>query len=390
MKKQLSILVICLAICTMPYNVKANENNSSIVAIDIPSGRILYEKNANEKKLIASTTKIMTAILTIENGDLNQKIIVSEEVLKMYGTNIYLSVGEEMSIKDLLYGLILRSGNDAAVVLAKNIGGTEEKFVDMMNIKAKELGMNSTTFQNPHGLDDNTKNISTAYDMALLSQYAYENQTYREISMTKKYKTSTHDKSYLWINRNKLLSIYSNCTGGKNGYTPLAGKSLVSTAEKNDMQITMASLNDPNIYENQQSLYEKLFKKYKNYTIIDKSNFSISKSLYKGKTYIKNSFIYPLSATELPNVKTLLKINKTVATDNKIGTITIKLKNDIIGKVDIYAESEKKEAKNFFSKIKSQLLEILKKLKLGLQNNLNPGPLVPIPLEIYNLDSSKS
>ena len=216
-----NILIIVISIFSFAIvDTHAKDTAQSTVVMDLDSGRVLYEKNAHEKRLIASTTKIMTAILTIENTNINKTVTVGEEILKMYGTNIYIEVGEKMKVKDLLYGLLLRSGNDSATVLAKHVGGTEENFVKMMNAKSRLLGMMDTTFSNPHGLDDDTENYSTAYDMALLSTYANSSNTYREISKTKKYTTNTKNKSYLWYNRNKLLSTYEYCTGGKNGYTP--------------------------------------------------------------------------------------------------------------------------------------------------------------------------
>ena len=164
--------------------------------MDIDSKRVLYANNIHEKKLIASTTKIMTAIVAIENNkDLNKIITIGEEILTMYGTNIYIEPKEQITIKDLLYGLILRSGNDAAIALATSTSKTEESFVKLMNEKAQELGMKNTIFQNSHGLDDNTKNYSTAYDMALLSSYAYQNKIYREISQSE---TSRHRLYHRW------------------------------------------------------------------------------------------------------------------------------------------------------------------------------------------------
>ena len=198
-------IIFLIFLIFFPLSVFAS---TSVVALDMDSGRVLYQNNCNEKKLIASTTKIMTAIVTIENINLNKKIIVGNEILKMYGTSIYLEVGEKIRVKDLLYGLLLRSGNDAAVVLAKNVAGSEKKFVAMMNEKAKELGMKNTVFRNPHGLDEYTKNYSTAYDMALLSSYANNNQIYKKIVSTEKYECSTKNKTYLWYNRNKLLFNY--------------------------------------------------------------------------------------------------------------------------------------------------------------------------------------
>ena len=194
MKKLIFFLVIFIFF--LPLVVFADSAKSSIV-MDLDSGRILYENNANDKRLIASVTKIMTAILAIENGNLNKKITVGEEVLSMYGTNIYIEVGEKMRLRDLIYGLLLRSGNDASVVIARAIGGSEEKFVKMMNQKAHAIGMKNTIFKNPHGLDEESENYSTAYDMALLSKYAYQNKVYRNIVSTDKYEVSTGKKTYL-------------------------------------------------------------------------------------------------------------------------------------------------------------------------------------------------
>lgn len=376
-------LLISMAICTI--NVSAKDTSSSSIVIDNNTGRILYENNAYERKLIASTTKIMTGILAIENTHESDIIKIGEEILDMYGTNIYIEVGENMKANDLIYGLLLRSGNDAAKTLAVNIDGTEEKFVQRMNKKAKEIGMNNTVFENSHGLDDYTKNYSTAYDMALLSQYATRNKTYMKISKTKKYTAKTENKTYLWYNRNKLLNMYEYCTGGKNGYTPDAGKTLVTTSIKDGLNLSIITLDDPNIYETHKSLYEMIYKKYKNYTIIDKNKFTLENSFYEGKSYLKNSFTYPLTVSEIKKIKTKIIMFNEKELKEIIGYIQIKLDDEIIGRVNIYKKAEKKEGEvSTFEKIKNYLFESLKKLKLGLQKSLKPGLVVPIPLEINN------
>ena len=251
------IILLGLLILSININVFA----TSTIVMDIDSERILYENNAYERRLIASITKIMTFVVAYEYGEfgLNQEVEAGEEILSMYGTSIYLNYKEKMTLRDLLYGLMMRSGNDAAVVIANYIGGNEEKFVDLMNAKAREIGMHNTTFKNSHGLDEKTKNYSTAYDMALLSSYAYKIPFYREVSATKYYDTKTLNKAYSWVNRNNLLFLYKNCTGGKTGYTPNAGKTLVSTASKNNLNLTIVSLDDSNHYNNHQTLYEKYF-----------------------------------------------------------------------------------------------------------------------------------
>lgn len=329
----------------MPAMVYADSGKSTII-MDVNSGRILYQKNINEQQLIASTTKIMTCIVVLENSDINKEIVVGDEVLSMYGTNIYIEPGEKLKILDLLYGLMLRSGNDAAITLAVNTLG-EEKFIDKMNEKARELGMNNTIFNNPHGLDEKTQNYSTAYDMALLSKYAYKNSIYRKIIYTKKYVTKSSVKSYVWYNRMGLLNEYKNCIGGKNGYTPKAGKSLVSYAKKDNLILTIISLNDSSIYQNHKDLYNKYFSLYNNYKIVEKGDLYINGEEY----YINKDFKYPLTIKEKNNISTLVKINSK-SFDKKSGKIEIRLDNSIIGNIEVYKKNKiKKENKSLFKKI---------------------------------------
>ncbi len=353
MKKTIFLFLFILLF--IPFKVLAA---SEIMVMDLDSGRVLYENNADEKRLIASITKIMTAIIVIENvKDLEKQVTVGEEVLKSYGTNIYIGVGEKIKVKDLLYGLLLRSGNDAAMTLAITTTGSSEEFVSLMNKKAEEIGMTNTIFQNPHGLDEETKNYSTARDMAILSRYANKNKIYRMISKTKKYSVQTSEKSYLWYNRNKLLSTYKYCTGGKNGYTPSAGKTLVTTASKEDLNLTVVTLNDPNIYESHESLYEYYFSKYKKYKIIDKDNFSFDKTLFDKELYIKDSFEYPLKEEEVSKVRTKIVI------ENKerkhVGNIYIYLEDKEIGSIPVYTSgnTKEKEEVSLFAKIKNWIFD---------------------------------
>ena len=347
--KKLFIILFAFMIL-IPIKVQAA---SEIIVMDIDSGRVIFESNSNEKRLIASITKIMTAIVTIENMDINKTIIVGDEVLKSYGTNTYISVGEKLRIKDLLYGLLLRSGNDAALTLSYSIDNNPSTFIEKMNSKAKEIGMNNTYFENPHGLDEETKNYSTAHDMALLSKYSMNNKIYRSIVETKKYSIKTNYKSYVWFNRNKLLTTYKYCTGGKNGYTPKAGKTLVSTASKDKLNLTIVTLNDPDIYETHESLYNYYFSKYKNYTILDKDDLKLDKSIIDNDVYIDESFIYPLKEDEISKIKTNIKIID--KNSNRIGIIYVYLDGDLIGKRNLYVKkhSTKKKEQSFFQIIKN-------------------------------------
>lgn len=333
-------------------NALANTASSSVL-VDMDSKRILYQDDKDEQRLIASITKIMTAVIAIENKDINDVVTVGEEVLTMYGSNIYITLGEKMSLKDLLYGLLLRSGNDSAIVIATYVGGTEEKFVELMNKKAQEIGMTNTKFSNSHGLDEVTRNYSTAYDMALLSSYANTLEVYREIVKTKTYRVQSDTKSYYWQNRNKLLTLYEYATGGKTGYTPSAGRTLVTTASKNNLNLTAVTLNDPDEYTSHKELYEYGFNKYKNYKIIEANSKWQDKNFYKDKVYVTNSFIYPLTKEEKEKIKVVIKLLKQERYNNKdeVGTIEVLLEDKVIYKDKVYVE-KKEEKSGILGKIK--------------------------------------
>ncbi len=335
MKKIIFFLIVFL----FPIKVLGiTTSATSAIVMDMDSGRILYEKNSYDQMLIASTTKIMTAVLAIENGNLDDEVKAGEEILKMYGTSIYLSLDEVMSLRDLLYGLLLRSGNDAAVVIAKHIAGSEKKFVEMMNDKAEEIGMSNTIFRNPHGLDEETQNYSTAYDMALLSSYAMSLKDYRTITKTTKYITKTEDKSYIWYNRNKLLTRYDYATGGKNGYTPKAGRTLVTNAQKGEFKLTAVTLDDSNEYDSHIKMYDYAFDKYERYLLVDKNKFKTNDTYYGGKLYIKNSFYYPLTKEEKSKIDVAVKLVKKKNYKN----------NDTVGEVRVYLDGKELDRQSVF------------------------------------------
>ena len=351
MKKMIIIFLIILIFSPISTYGLANSCNNCLV-MDMDSGRILYENNKDKKMLIASTTKIMTAVIAIENKNLNSMVTIGDEVLPMYGTNIYIEPEEEISLRDLLYGLLLRSGNDASVSIAKFVSGNVDDFVYLMNKKAIELGMNNTIFKNPHGLDEDTQNYSTPYDMALLMKYAYSLQDFVEISGTKKWTVKTNKKSYVWYNRNKLLFNYKYLTGGKTGYTPSSGKSLVSTASKNNLNLIFVTLNNSNHYEVQKEIYEYLFNKYKKTLLIDKNNITFNNSKYDN-LYINYSFSYPLARDEEKDIKVIVdyyNIDK-VNNNSIVGEIYVLFKNREIFRENIYIKKEECKRNSIISKV---------------------------------------
>ena len=203
--------------------------------MDYHSGKIIEERNKDLVRSVASISKLMTAYVALSYcEDLNNIVIIGDEIDKAYGSAVYLSKGEELSLKELLYALMLRSGNDAALSIANYIGeGDISFFVSMMNNEARKLGMNNSIFRNPSGLDEEDGgNLSTSFDMALLMRKCLDIPIFNEIVSLKSYQSSNHG---VWHNKNKLLYMYKYANGGKTGYTKKAGRTLVTSASKNDL-----------------------------------------------------------------------------------------------------------------------------------------------------------
>jgi len=230
---------------------------TSAILMDADSGRVLYEQNADRKMLIASTTKIMTALVALRNGNLSDEVKVSKNAAYTEGSSMYLKVGETLTLETLLYGLMLCSGNDAAVAIAEHIGGNVDQFARMMNEEAQALGMTSSSFANPNGLDHEA-HYSTARDMANLARAAMENETLVRIVSTKQITIGGRTMS----NHNKLLSYQDGCLGLKTGYTKAAGRTLVSCAEKNGQRLIAVTLQDGNDWVDHQVLYDYGFSAY--------------------------------------------------------------------------------------------------------------------------------
>ena len=352
--KKLLLFLLCINIF-IPYVQASTTSAYEYVLMDMDSGRVLASKNKDNPRLIASITKIMTAILTIENKDVNEVVKVDESISKSYGSGIYISVGEEISLLDLLYGLMLRSGNDAAIMIANYVSGSEEEFAKLMNNKAKELGMKNTIFYNASGLDTETiGNKSTAYDMALLTSYAMKNETYRTIVKTKKHTVKTNLKTYVWHNKNKLLQ-YDYITGGKTGYTERAKRTLVSTATKDNMNLVVVTINDSDEWNTHKSLYESAFNTYKSIKVLNKNHFQVLKDDYYDKLYIKNDVYLTLKKGESKSLISHIKLEKkkNYQDGDKVGTNYIYLGDKLVHTEDIYAKKISKKESSIISKIKS-------------------------------------
>lgn len=247
-----------LALCLLPGQAGAvGTSAASAILVDVESGRTLYEQNADARMLIASTTKILTALVAIRNGNLSDVVTVTPEAAGTEGSSMYLKAGEKLTLETLLYGLLLCSGNDAAVAIASHIGGSQEGFARMMNETAREIGMENSSFANPNGLD-HEQHYSTARDMARLACAAVENETLVRIASTRSVTTGGRTMT----NHNKLLGYVDGCIGLKTGYTRAAGRTLVSCAERNGQRLVAVTLQDGNDWADHQSLFDYGFSTY--------------------------------------------------------------------------------------------------------------------------------
>jgi D-alanyl-D-alanine carboxypeptidase (penicillin-binding protein 5/6) len=315
-------------------NTEAIQTHAEAAAlIDVTTGVILYSKMGDKQMRIASLTKVMTAIVAIEQGDLSESVTISKRAAGREGSSIYLKLGEQMSLHDLLYGLMLRSGNDAATAIAEDVGGTEEGFAYLMNEKAEMLGMEHSRFMNPHGLDIKD-HYSTANDMAQLSAYALRNPIFQEIVQTKLKKVPNPNEawSYIWSNKNKMLSLYPGANGVKTGYTKLALRCLISSATRNGQQLAVVTLNDSNDWADHSRLLDYGFR-----------NFPLERLADKGESLVNNiktsqAFDYPLTAEQKTKVTSKVQLADPDSVSYRLGSrgnLQFRISDKLIGSVPL-------------------------------------------------------
>lgn len=335
-------------------------SGQAAILMEQSSGRVLYSKNEHQPLKIASITKIMTAILAIESGKLDETVTVSKRAEGTEGSSLYLVAGEKLTLRDLVYGLMLRSGNDAAIAIAEHVGGSVEGFVFLMNEKAEEIGMSNTLFRNPHGLDTDEDHLSSAYDMALLTQYAMENEEYREISSTKDYR-SKGDKVRVFHNKNRLLTEkYSYSTGGKTGYTKLAKRTLVSTASKDGLDLIAVTLNAPDDWDDHMHMFNWGFEHYSLERLVSKGKLkSKVDPFYEGNLYVPYDVVYPLTREEKSQLQSALTLKNPPKrgkfTDQEllepIGKLAFTVDGKTIESIPLYYQAQEEEHVSLFQKI---------------------------------------
>lgn len=314
---------------------KAKNQKQSYVLIESSSNRVLKSENEHARLPMASTTKIMTAIIAIERLKLDDVVTIPKEAVGIEGSSIYLKLGEKVPVLDLLYGLMLRSGNDSAVALAIHTSGSVSKFVTLMNEKAKELALKNTHFQNPHGLSSK-EHYTSAYDLALIASYAMKNATFKKIVGTKSYvsKGETEEENRYFANKNRILYNYSGGNGIKTGYTIEAGRCLVASSEKNSMQVIAVALNYYDYFDFCSHLMDYAYENFEMKKVIDKSTPYATVSVKKGgkiksaELFAKNDCFYPIKKDGSEEIK--------VCVDNQNELIAPHNNQTSCGNVKIY------------------------------------------------------
>ena len=318
--------------------------NSSCIVIEQSTGRILSGMNIDSRLPMASTTKIVTALVVIERIDLNKVITIPREATGIEGSSIYLKSGHKWKVIDLLYGLMLRSGNDAAAALAIECGGSIGGFVKMMNDKAKKMGLDNTHFTNPHGLhhDDH---YTSAYDLAMLTREGMKYDVFRKIVSSKSYSFLTQeDIRCVFVNKNKMLSFFQGANGVKTGYTKKSGRCLVSAAKRGNMQLITVALNCNDMWNESMKLMETAFDNYQMYEILKAGEpvgeTRVIRSLKHSTMLVsKSDFYYPVRYDEIEkiNYDTDFKVLKAPVKKNEYGgKIRILLDNHLIFTADAY------------------------------------------------------
>lgn len=368
------ILILVLALFLFIPIVKAegdslNLSSESAILMDAESGKILYEKNIDEKLPMASMTKIMSMLLIMENIDngslsYDDKVLISENASGMGGSQVFLQAGEEYTVNDLLKCIAVSSANDAVVAMAEKISGSVDAFVNLMNEKAKELGLVNTNFANPHGLD-NEEHYSTAYDMSVMARELLRHEdVLKYTSIYEDYLTKP-DGSQIWlVNTNRLVRFYDGVDGLKTGYTTEAGYCLTATAKKNDLRLISVVMKSPSAEERSSDTSTLLsygFNSFKSNVIYSKEDALGKVTVEKGKikevdVYLKEDATEILSVTERPSDYTFnLKVDK-IETPVKSGTIVgtaeiIDSNGNIIDEVEIIVKEDIEKA-GFFDYLK--------------------------------------
>lgn len=332
----------------------------SAVVMEQGTRAVLFESNAYEQLGMASTTKIMTAVVTLENAQLHEVVTIGKNAAGVEGSSMWLEVGEKITVENLLYGLMLNSGNDAAVALAEYVGGSVENFCQMMNRKAKAIGALQTHFANPNGLPEEG-HYTTAYDLGLIACYALENEQFCEIVSTRERNIPWPGRDYdkKLVNHNKMLKMYEGCDGVKTGFTKSTGRALVSSATRNGMQVVAVTLNAPDDWNDHRTLLDGAFGSYKTVEVIPENGFVknlpvIGGSEDKVKIYTEDALTFVCEQNQNPQYQVEIELPDSLKAPlkkgEKAGTMRVLVDNEQVAQCELYVANDVKsdKRKQFF------------------------------------------
>ncbi|MCH5210937.1 MAG: D-alanyl-D-alanine carboxypeptidase [Oscillospiraceae bacterium] len=372
MRKIITLLCVLTMIITGSTGVFAmSESADCACVINGTTGEIIFSKDETERHAMASTTKIMTAVVALERCRMDEVVSISANAANQEGSAAYVEPGMQIYMRDLLYGLMLNSGNDAAVAIAEHIAGSVEAFAGLMNEKVRELELNDTHFVNPSGLDA-PEHYTTALDLALVARYAMTIPEFREIVETSKYQAQlvNSDKMLYFKNHNKMLKLYENATGIKTGFTRATGRCLVSSAKRDGMEFIAVTLGDANDWKNHQEMLDYSFSMHYPKKVVEEG-MRVKEAKIGGNKYnmvAASDFIVPLKESGGNTVDVISHIAKNLVAPinagEKVGYLEIRCGGETVGSVDIISESEIRSLgdmriRNSFS---SCLIRVLNKL----------------------------
>lgn len=361
-------LILCLP--HMPFSSRAvtppdelSLSAASAVLYEPMTGQFLYEKDADKRRPMASTTKIMTALVAIENASLSDTITVAPEAVGVEGSSIYLTAGEKVTLEVLLYALLLQSANDAATAIAYGLAGSVQAFADMMNERAKSMGLQDTHFTNPHGLHDDS-HYTTARELAIIAGEAMKNETFRAISSTVKKTITLQDGtvSRVLVNHNRMLRMYDDIIGVKTGFTKKSGRCLVGAAEKVGLLLISVTLSAPNDWQDHRNLLDYGFLHYVCKNIVDAGAYRATLPVIGGKkTHVTVQNAEPLRAC-LPTEATYTihielarrPLSAPLQSGEHVGTLFAKSNGKVVGSTPLIVTEEvpkNKLKKGLFGKL---------------------------------------
>lgn len=330
------------------YNGSGRADALSAIVIEESTGCVLYESNAHAQLPMASTTKIMTALLALENCSLNEVVTVSRNAFGVPGTSVYLEEGEKLTMEQLLYGLMLASGNDAAVAIAEHVGGSVEAFCSMMNVRAQEIGCENTHFITPHGLPA-YNHYTTAHDLVMISREAMQNDVFRKIVSTQRATIPWESRGYDRVlnNKNRLLSSYDGAIGIKTGYTKAAGRCLSFAAERDGMTLIGVVLNCPDWFDVSEQLLNAAFSRYEMKLAFRAGDVIATVAVENGEAksvevIVQSDVAYPMPKENEPNITISLpqKLPAGFKSGEIVGVVQMTFGNETLVEVPIVTKSD--------------------------------------------------